>query len=238
MKSSLNILLTCFGMCVFSEAEEKMITIEPQLPKPVFVDGRDYMDRIRREVPNLEKPKPDEKPGYAKSFLAAEGTVNLAKNKPVSSSSLENNGSLELIVDGDADARPECIVTLAPGPQWIQIDLGATSELAKLWLWHNHLGIHLYYDVVVQLSDDPYFQKDVQTIFNNDHDDTLKLGKGNDPAYVEWSNGRLIDAGRKKARYVRLYSNGNFSEDGNNHYTEVMVFGLPGKKPYVRREAD
>ena len=54
------------------------------------------------------------------------------------------------------------------------------------------------------------------------------MGKGGDPAYVETNHGRVIDAKGIKARYVRLWSNGNTSND-MNHYCEVQVYGTPAK---------
>jgi hypothetical protein len=46
--------------------------------------------------------------------------------------------------------------------------------------------------------------------------------------YVETSEGKLIDAKGVRVRYVRLYSNGNSSNE-LNHYIEVEVFGKPTK---------
>ena len=43
-----------------------------------------------------------------------------------------------------------------------------------------------------------------------------------------YRNGRVVDAKGTKARYVRLWSNGNTSND-MNHYCEVEVFGTPAK---------
>ena len=42
--------------------------------------------------------------------------------------------------------------------------------------------------------------------------------------YVETSEGKLIDAKDVTARYVRLYSQGSYSND-QNHYLEVEVYG-------------
>jgi hypothetical protein len=46
--------------------------------------------------------------------------------------------------------------------------------------------------------------------------------------YVETSEGKLIDAKGVRARYVRLHSQGNNSND-LNHYIEVEVFGKPAE---------
>jgi hypothetical protein len=81
---------------------------------------------------------------------------------------------------------------------------------------------------VIQASDDPDFITNVQTLFNNDHDNSSGQGVGKDMHYVETSEGKLIDAKGVQARYVRLYSNGNTNND-LNHYIEVEVFGKPVK---------
>ena len=44
--------------------------------------------------------------------------------------------------------------------------------------------------------------------------------------WIETNEGRLIDAKGVKGRYVRLYSNGNTSND-MNHYIEIEVYGRP-----------
>jgi hypothetical protein len=115
-----------------------------------------------------------------------------------------------------------------PGKQWVQIDLEAPANIYKIAMWHYHKQAQAYIDVLVQVSDDPEFKTGVTTLFNSDHDDTSALGKGGDPAYVETNHGRVIDAKGTKARYVRLWSNGNTSND-MNHYCEVQVYGTPAK---------
>jgi hypothetical protein len=119
-------------------------------------------------------------------------------------------------------------VELAPGLQWVQIDLAKSHELHAVLLWHFHKNARAYLDVVVQISDDPTFRTGVTTIYNNDHDASsgLGLGRGNDKCWVETNHGRIIDISGKKARYVRLYSRGNTANE-MNHYVEVEVFGLP-----------
>jgi len=78
--------------------------------------------------------------------------------------------------------------------------------------------------VVVQVSDDPDFTEGVQTIFNNDHDNSSGLGIGKDKEYIETNDGRLIDPRGVSARYIRLFSRGNTSNE-MNHYVEVEVYG-------------
>jgi len=76
------------------------------------------------------------------------------------------------------------------------------------------------------VASDPDFISDVQTVFNNDDDNSSGLGVGSDMNYVETSEGKLIDIVNKgvKGQYVRLYSMGNNSND-QNHYLEVEVYG-------------
>jgi hypothetical protein len=202
-----------------SAQETEEIKIE--FPKPMFIGTP-----VPAKLPNLETPDPSK---IIKSFQAPKGTVNLAKGKEVTSSDpAPIIGDLTLVTDGDADGSDGCFVELAPGPQWVQIDLGASTTLNKIAVWHYHKQAQAYVDVVIQVSDDKEFKTGVTTLFNSDHDDTLKLGAGADPAYIETNHGRVIDAKNTKAQYVRLTSNGNTSNE-MNHYCEVQVFGVPGK---------
>ena len=87
-------------------------------------------------------------------------------------------------------------------------------------VWHFHSQERVYRDVVVQVSDDPAFDKDVTTIYDNSEP------AGTDRPYIETYQGKLIDAKGVKGRYVRLYSNGN-TTNKMNHYIEVEVWGKP-----------
>lgn len=195
--------------------------IKIDFPKPMFIGTP-----VPAELPNLEKPG-SYKP--TPSFQAPKGTVNLAKGKKVTSSDAAPIiGDLTLVTDGDADGADGSFVELMPGKQWVQIDLEAPANIYKIALWHYHKQAQAYIDVVVQVSDDPEFKNGVTTLWNSDHDDSSGLGKGNDPAYVETNHGRLIDGKGVKGRYVRLWTNGNTSND-MNHYCEVEVFGTPAK---------
>jgi len=197
----------------------KMIALDFQLPKPMFVGTPTEM-----KVENLEKPLGRARP----PFLAPEGTVNLAKGKAVKSSDeMPIIGEISYITDGDKEAADGSYVELGPLVQHVTVDLGKTCELYAIVLWHYHKQPRVYFDVVVQLSNDPDFIKDVKTVFNNDNDNSAGLGVGADKAYVETNEGKLIDLlsqGSPKARYIRFYSNGNTSND-LNHYIEADVYG-------------
>ena len=80
--------------------------------------------------------------------------------------------------------------------------------------------------MIVQISDDPKFATGVTTVFNNDYDESSKMGKGSDAPYVESRYGKIVDGKGSKGRYVRLYSMGNTSNE-MNHYIEVEVYGKP-----------
>ena len=196
--------------------EAKLVPIKIDLPKPMFVGTP---TNIR--VPKLEKPLGKPRP----PFLAPEGTHNVALHKPVSSSDeMPVIGELELITDGDKEADEGYFVELGPFTQHVTIDLQKAYDIYAIVVWHYHKQPRVYFDVIVQTSNDPEFKKGVTTLFNNDLDNSSKQGKGNDWHYVETSEGKLIDAKGVKARYVRLYSRGNTSND-LNHYIEVAVYG-------------
>lgn len=150
---------------------------------------------------------------------------NLAQGKAITSSDdFPIIGDLEFVTDGDKDGAEGSFVELGPEPQWVQIDLGAEADIHAIVVWHYHSQLRAYHDVVVQLSNDPEFKSGVETVFNNDHDNSAKLGKGSDKSYGETYEGWPIAVDGKSARYVRLYSNGSTSNE-MNHYIEVEVFG-------------
>ncbi len=203
-----------------STAAPKLVPLDIELPKPMFVGTP---QNIR--VPNLEKPRGKARP----PFLAPAGTKNVASGKSVTGSEEEPIiGEIEMITDGDKEAADGSYVELGPLQQHVTIDLEAKYDIYAILLWHFHKQARVYFDVVVQVADDPDFITNVRTLFNNDDDNSSGLGIGKDKNYVETSEGKLIDAKGVRARYVRLYSNGNSSND-LNHYIEVEVFGKPAK---------
>ncbi|MGA0853469.1 MAG: hypothetical protein ACO3RK_01495 [Luteolibacter sp.] len=161
----------------------------------------------------------------APELLVPEGTTLLSAGKPVTSSEeYPMIGELTYVTDGDKQAGEGYYVELSGGTQWVQIDLEKSAEVSAVWVWHFHSQKRAYHDVIIQVSDDAEFKTGVTTIYNNDYDDSSKLGKGSDNPYVESRFGLLVDAKRAKGRYVRLYSQGNTSNE-SNHYIEVEVFG-------------
>jgi hypothetical protein len=203
-----------------SRAADDKVPLKIELPRPLFSGTPKPI-----QLPNLEKAAPGRRP----DFMVPAGTVLLSKGKPVTSSdALPTIGELSFITDGDKSGGDGTFVELGPNLQWVQIDLGARTNLAAVVVWHFHSQARVYHDVIVQVSDDAEFKQGVRTIYNNDENNSAKLGAGSDPAYIENFQGRLIDAKGATGRYVRLYSNGNTSDD-LNHYCEVEVFGRLAK---------
>ena len=214
----LSLFLSVCALPLTQAADQVPLKID--LPKPLFVGTPRPI-----KVPNLEKPRVGRRP----DLMVPAGTVNLSKGKTVTASdSLPVIGELPLITDGDKDGSDGTFVEFGPGVQWVQIDLGAPAKIAAIAVWHFHSQARVYHDVVVQVSDDPEFKQGVHTVFNNDEDNSAGLGAGKDQAYIETYEGRLIEAKGTTGRYVRLYSNGNTSDE-LNHYTEVEVYGQPAK---------
>jgi hypothetical protein len=189
-----------------------------KLPKPMFVGTP---TNIRS--PNLEKVT-----GKSRGpFFVPKGTVLLSAKKTVTSSDTQPViGELDMITDGEKAGGDGYFVELGPTPQWVQIDLGASRALHAILAWHYHSQARVYRDVIVQVSDDAAFKTGVTTVFNNDHDNSTKLGVGQDKEYIEVAEGKLFEPKGAKGRYVRLYSNGNTTND-LTHYVEVEVFGSP-----------
>ena len=205
------------AVAIASLAQNQAV-LKTQLPPPLFVGTPAPL-----KVPNLEPATKGRRP----DFMVPAGTINLAKNKKVSSSDNNpNTGTLDMVVDGDKDGNEGSWVELGPGKQWVQIDLVKKADIYAVLIWHFHSQARVYRDVVVQVSDDPTFKSGVSTIFNNDFANETGLGVGKNLNYIETYQGKLIDAKAAKGRYVRLYSNGNTSNK-LNHYIEVEVWGKP-----------
>ena len=216
------LLLTTFTVGAQDGSETKTTQeLEPLkiiLPPPLFIGTP---KNIRR--PNLERQT-----GKPRGpFLAPKGAKNVALKKPVTASDdLPVIGEAEYVTDGDKDGSDGSYVEFGFDVQHVQIDLKAVHEMYAIVLWHYHQQARVYIDVVVQVSNDKDFLTGVKTVFNNDHDNSAGLGIGKDKEWIEVNTGKLIDTKGINSRYVRLYSNGNTSND-LNHYIEVEVWGKP-----------
>ena len=205
---------------------QKLVPLDVKLPKPLFLGTPKNI----KAAPTLEKYNEKPRP----PFYVPPGLTNLAAGKKVTSSDPNPIiGELSLVTDGDKEGADGSFVELGPGKQWVQIDLEKPADIYAIVVWHYHAEGRVYHDVVIRVSDDPDFTQDVQTVFNNDFDNSSGLGVGKDLEYIDDYRGKLIDARNAKGqpvrgRYVRLHSNGNTSND-QNHYVEVEVHGKAAK---------
>ena len=216
MKTKTLFVTLSMAAAAFSIQAEDKVALKTAIPEAMF-EGT----KVPLELDNLEPVEKKQTP-----LMVPAGVVLLSLEKPVTASDdLPVIGDLEYLTDGDKDAADGSYVELGPQKQWVQIDLEEEAEIYGLWLWHFHKNARAYIDVIAQISNDENFAdgKEV-TVYNADHDNSSGLGKGTDKAYVETNNGRVIDAKGTKGRYVRLYSNGNTSNE-MNHYIELEGWG-------------
>jgi len=213
---SRTLTLALSALALAASASAANVPLKVEYPKPLFAGTPRPVSLSNLEPAGTKRP----------DIMVAPDVKLLSKGKTVTSSdSLPVIGELNFITDGDKTGIDGAYVELGPGVQWVQVDLGASAKIAAVAVWHFHSQARVYHDVVIQISDDKDFKKGVTTIFNNDDDNSAKLGKGADKAYVEVNHGRVVDAKNTTGRYVRLTSNGNTSDE-LNHYCEVEVFGV------------
>jgi hypothetical protein len=212
------LLLSALAVATVAQAAET-VPLKVEYPKPLFAGTPRPIQLSNLEPPNTKR----------QDLMVPAGTKLLSSGKTVTSSDdLPVIGELSYITDGDKTGIDGAYVELGPALQWVQIDLGAPAKVAAIVAWHFHSQARVYHDVIVQVSDDKDFKKGVTTLYNNDDDNSAKMGKGRDLAYIETNHGRIFDGKGTVGRYVRLYSNGNTSDE-LNHYCEVEVFGQPAK---------
>ncbi len=198
-----------------------MVPLMLKLPPPAFKGTPKDLQLSSYVEPLSDKPRPP--------MMVPAGLKNVAPGKKLSSSDKNATASvLEKINDGDKEASDQSIIFLRKGTQWVQMDLAAPHEIFAIVIWHAHNSAKVYHDIIVQLSDDPDFLKDVKSLFNNDQDNSSGLGVGTDREYFETFEGKLINAKGAKGRYLRFYSKGS-TESALNEYTEIEVYGRPAQ---------
>lgn len=215
--ATLGLFLGCTDWC----CAQVLVPLQTDVPEEILIGTPP--DVLAMLFPGLEKPPKGKRP----DFLVPEGTTNLALRKPVTSSEEDPVlGKLEWVTNGNKEGAEDNYLELGPGLQWVQIDLGAPAHVYAVYVWHFFREARSYRDVIVRVAGDAQFTENVQTIYNNDQDNSAGLGVGRNRPYIETNHGHLIDAGGATGRYVRLYSNGN-TANNMNHYVEVEVFGIP-----------
>lgn len=212
--------LCALGLRAADDAKES-VELKLELPKPLFVGTPKKLP----EGTTVEKPTGKPRP----PLMVPKGVELLSLKKPVKLSDSDPiGGRAEMVTDGVKEGTDGTWVEMGTGLQWVQIDLQKPCEIYAIAIWHFHADPRVYRDVVVQIADDPDFIEHVQTVFNNDQDNSAGLGLGKDREYFETSEGKLIAVNGLKARYVRCYSKGSTSDE-QNHYVEVEVHGKAAK---------
>ncbi|MBT3201140.1 MAG: ankyrin repeat domain-containing protein, partial [Phycisphaerales bacterium] len=212
-----------------AKVPQALVPLKLNIPKLLF-HGPMYLPYAE---PNVEK-LPDYREPHRPVFMVPDGAVNLASYRPVTSNeSLPVIGELEMVTDNIINVEDGYSVNIGFGRKWVQIDLEQCAPLCAIVIWrpwHGGREYRVYRDVIVQVSNDPEFNRDVRTLFNNDHDNSSAMGRGEDRGYAETRYGKIIDAGGVRGRYVRIYSKGSTYND-QNECIEVAVYGLGETKP-------
>jgi hypothetical protein len=201
-------------------AADEKAALDLKLPAPTLKGTPEDLPTGTMIEPLSDKPRAP--------FMIAKGVQNVALNKPVTSSVKPFTGELSQITDGKKEAFDYDAVEMRKGTQWVQVDLGQTYAIQAVVLWNDHRYIQVMHDVIVQVSEDPEFKDKVQTIFNNDVDNSSGLGVGTDREYFETHEGKIVDAKGVKGRYVRAYTKGG-SLSALNCWQEIEVYALPAK---------
>jgi hypothetical protein len=216
----LGLILTALA-AVPAPAADDLVPLKLKLPAPAFVGTPPDVPAGVNLEPMSTKPRPP--------LMVPPDVRNVAPGSKITCSDSNATATvLAKITDGDKEATEAGIVLLRKGKQFVQFDLGGEQEILAIVIWHAHDTPKVYRDVIAQASDDADFSKDVQTLFNNDLQNTLGLGAGKDYQYFETNLGKVIDAKGTKARFVRLYSKGS-TDSALNEYTEVEIYARPAK---------
>jgi len=208
--------------------QQQMVPLHLRLPAPesgsVLVDMPD-LDPAHVETPNNRPRAP---------LMVPAGTTNLAVRARVTSSDRQaSHQALQTLADRPTHDKVcgEDFLVISPGPQWVQIDLGAEYPIYAVVIWHScRLGGWIFHGVVVQAASDGEFKENVQTVFNNDYKNLVGLGAGKDKEYFETHEGKLLALKGQVARYLRFYSAGS-TRSRKNHYFGLEVYGLPSQAP-------
>ena len=218
---SLTLALTVFGsVSVQLRAADATVPLKLKLPAHTTKGTPEDLPA----GPNIEPPPKSAPP----PIQVPEGVKNVAAGKTVTSSVAPYTGELSQVTDGKREPLDEDVVEFKKGTHWVQVDLREPFAIHAIALWHDHRLLQAFHDVILQVSDDPEFKNGVTTVYNNDTDNSSKLGVGTDREYFELEFGRVIPVKGVKARYVRGYTRGS-SLSAINCWQEIEVYALPAK---------
>lgn len=217
---SLSVALTAFACSAIHVGAADTVPLKLNLPAHTTKGTPEDLPA----GPNIEPP-----PKTAPTPIQVpQGVSNVAAGKPVTSSVNPYTGELTQVTDGKREPLDEDVVEFKKGTHWVQVDLGESFPIYAIVIWHDHRLLQAFHDVIVQVSDDPEFKTGVTTLYNNDTDNSSKLGVGTDREYFELEFGRVIPVKGTKARYVRGYTKGS-SLSAINCWQEIEVYALPAK---------
>ncbi|MCP4375373.1 MAG: hypothetical protein GY794_04250, partial [bacterium] len=171
----------------------RRVPLKLKIPEQIFcVLMRPYFNE-----PNVEKFNYRHMDKRA-AFMVPSGTENLAAYRPVTSNeALPVIGELGIVTDDEISGEGGYSVNIGFEQKWIQIDLEQCAPIYAIVVWHQWRQgqcYSVYRDVIVQVSNTPDFKSGVQTLFNNDHDNSSGMGRGKDKGYYETRFGKIIDA--------------------------------------------
>ncbi len=221
MKKRLLLLIGLSLLAATTLPAAELVPLKPKLPAPAFVGTpKDVPAGSNIEAPTTTPRPPLMIPGDAKN-IAPQSKITCTDSNATAT-------ALAKLTDGDKEAFDTSIVLLRKGVQYVQFDLGAAQEIFAVVVWHAHDTPKVYRNVIVQVADNADFTENLQTVYNNDIENSSGRGIGTDKQYFENYEGRVMNAKGVKARYVRLYSKGS-TDSALNEYTEVEIYARPAK---------
>lgn len=219
-----------------TQHELELVPLPISYPRPMFYSytgGGPVTARFAPGTNGYESPA---------MLTVPKDAFNVALRKKVTSSDgYAVVGELDMVTDGNNSGGEGALLEIGPGRQWIQIDLGGTFEVFAVAIWRHPYDYptHVYHDMVVRVAGDAEISRDVRTVFNNDHDNSLGLGKGSDYEYQEGHYGKVIPCTDPhphgvSGRYVRIWTGrhtaGRDEEQPMTQYAEVEVWGVPSPR--------
>ena len=159
-------------------------------------------------------------------YIINNGSKNVALNKPLTfqtTASGSGGRSVSVVNDGVYDVWS--YLETEDNTHWAQVDFGKSYTI-------NKANICCYHDwnpdkVLIQFSDDPTFTTGVTTVFNSDRDNTYGQGAGSDVGYADSETGHDFNFNPVTARYMRVWSSGNWGAGSKAIFEEIQAYTAP-----------
>src|SRR5262249_2845224 len=121
------------------KASAGLVPLEIKLPAPAFKGTPKDIQLSSYVEPLSDKPRPP--------MMVPSGLKNLAPGSKLSCSDKNVTAEdLAKLTDGDKEASDQSVVLLRKGTQYVQMDLGAPTELFAIVIWHSHASAKVYHD--------------------------------------------------------------------------------------------